>query len=36
MDVYENVEPSNFIKWYTGVDLNKYKKKLREIFEPIL
>ena len=36
MEVYENVKPENFIKFYSGVDFERYKKKLRDILEIIL
>jgi hypothetical protein len=32
LEVYKNIEASNFMKYYRGVDLEKYKDNLRQIF----
>ena len=31
-EVYKYIEASNFMKYYRGVDLEKYKDNLRQIF----
>ena len=32
LEVYRNIEAGNFMKYYRGVDLEKYKDNLRQIF----
>ena len=36
LQVYNQTQPSKHIQLYKGVDINKYKNKLRDILEPIL
>ena len=36
LQVYNQIQPSNHVQLYKGVDMNKYQNKLRDILEPIL
>ena len=38
LDVYQDIEATLFMKYYKGVDISKYKEKLRSIMEfvPVL
>ena len=36
LQVYNQTQPSKHVKFYKGVDMNKYQNKLRDTFESIL
>jgi hypothetical protein len=35
LDVYNKIEATQHLKYFEGVDINKYKKKMREIFKDL-